>query len=113
MDIQQLTQRAVEIRKRYDELNTSKYGGAWNGHQLALGFVGDVGDLAKIVMAKDGLRGIDGDVDEKLRHELADCLWVVLVLSNLYGVDIQKEFLKTMDDLDERITNEASAQNAA
>ncbi|HYG83847.1 MAG TPA: MazG nucleotide pyrophosphohydrolase domain-containing protein [Verrucomicrobiae bacterium] len=109
MTTEQLMARAIDIRKRYDELNASKYGDAWNGHQLALGFVGDVGDLAKIIMAKDGLRDIDGDVDEKLAHELADCLWSVLVLAHRYGVDIEKEFLNTMDHLEQRIAAEVNA----
>jgi hypothetical protein len=51
--------------------------------------VGDVGDLMKLVMAKEGAREIQ-DVDEKLQHELAACLWSVLhnaisVKQNLRG----------------------------
>ncbi len=63
------------------------------------GFVVDVGDLMRLVMAKSGIRRVE-DVDGKLEHELADCLWSVLVLSKLYGVDIEKAFLRTMDDLE-------------
>jgi hypothetical protein len=63
------------------------------------GFVVDVGDLMKLVMAKSGIRQAE-DVDKKLAHELSDCLWCVLVLSKMYGLDIEKEFMKTMDELD-------------
>lgn len=56
-------------------------------------------------MAKDGLRHID-NVDEKLAHELADCLWSVLVIADKYNVDIKEAFLKTMDELEGRIANE-------
>lgn len=63
------------------------------------GFVGDIGDLMKIVMAKEDVREIE-NVDEKLAHGLADCLWCVLVLSEKYGVDSEKSFLKIMDALD-------------
>jgi len=104
MNIDELSSRAVEIRKKYDELNKSRSGKEWTTLQLAQGFVGDVGDLQKIAMAKEGLRDMD-EIDSKLAHELSDCLWSVLVLAERYGVDIEKEFLKTMDDLDERIAN--------
>ncbi|HUD05781.1 MAG TPA: MazG nucleotide pyrophosphohydrolase domain-containing protein [Candidatus Saccharimonadales bacterium] len=66
------------------------------------GFVGDVGGLSKIIMAKHGLRAMD-DVDTKLAHELSDCLWSVLVLANKYKVDLTSEFQKTMNELDARI----------
>lgn len=66
------------------------------------GFVGDVGDLMKLVMAKSGIRTI-ADTEHKLPHELADCLWSVLVLARLYDVDLEKAFLTTMDDLERRL----------
>jgi NTP pyrophosphatase (non-canonical NTP hydrolase) len=55
-------------------------------------------------MAKDGIRSGD-DIDEKIGHELADCLWCVLVLAGKYNVDIEKSFLQTMDKLEENILN--------
>ncbi len=63
------------------------------------GFVVDVGDLMKLVMAKNGVRHVD-DLDKKLAHEFSDCLWCILVLSRMYGIDIGREFMKTMDELD-------------
>lgn len=75
------------------------------------GFVVDVGDLMKLVMAKSGIRYVDA-VDKKLGHELADCLWSILVLSKMYGIDLQKEFLATMDELDAWIGEKLKAPKA-
>jgi NTP pyrophosphatase (non-canonical NTP hydrolase) len=105
MDMQQITKRALEIRAKYDQLNQKQRGVVWNEQQLMAGFVGDVGDLSKIIMAKHGLRAMD-DVDKKLAHELSDCLWSILVLAAKYNIDLAAEFMKTMDELDERIKNE-------
>lgn len=70
------------------------------------GFVGDVGDLSKLVMAKRGLRGpIDNDIDDKIAHELADCLWSVCVLAEKYDIDLEAAFLKTMKELDKRLVD--------
>lgn len=105
MNIEDLQKRAVEIREKYDDLNKQKRGVVWNEQQLMAGFVGDVGDLSKIIMAKHGLRTME-DVDKKLAHELADCLWSVLVLASKYSIDIGKEFQNTMNELDNRIASE-------
>ena len=66
------------------------------------GFVVDVGDLMKLVMAKSGARPVD-DPDRKLAHELSDCLWSVLVLAKLYDVNLEKEFLATMSGLEKKL----------
>ena len=75
------------------------------------GFVGDVGDLSKIIMAKHGLRNME-NIDRKLAHELSDCLWSVLVLANKYKIDIGAEFNKTMDELEGRISQEMNSQGS-
>lgn len=105
MDFQDLAKRAIQIREKYSQLELKRDGKSWTTEQIMEGFVGDVGDLMKLVMAKSGARKIE-EVDKKLAHELADCLWCVLVLSNKYGVDIEKEFMETMDALDKRIDEE-------
>lgn len=105
MKFEDLLKRAVEVRTKYDQLNASR-GVTWNEQNLMSGFVGDVGDLSKIIMAKHGLRTMD-DVDAKLAHELSDCLWSVLVLADKYKIDLATEFEKTMDALDKRIDAES------
>jgi NTP pyrophosphatase (non-canonical NTP hydrolase) len=105
MNFNELQKRAIEISDKYDKLNKQKRGVTWNEQQLMAGFVGDVGDLSKIIMAKHGLRAME-DIDQKLAHELSDCLWSVLVLANKYNIDLIKEFQKTMAELDDRIDSE-------
>lgn len=106
MNLNELQKRALEVRQKYAELNVKDGHDTWAGKEYAMGFAGDFGDLMKLIMAKENLRHID-EVDRKLAHELADCLWSLLVLANHYNVDLEKEFLKTMSELDVRI-DEAS-----
>jgi NTP pyrophosphatase (non-canonical NTP hydrolase) len=106
MIYEELFAKAVKIRVKYDELNQRKRDGLkWNEQDLMAGFVGDVGDLSKIIMAKHGLRDME-DVDAKLAHELSDCLWSVLVLADKYKIDLANEFIKTMAELDKRIDSQ-------
>lgn len=104
MNLQDLIERARVIRLKYAEFETARNGREWSGEELALGFVGDVGDLMKLIQAKEGIRSAD-NVDDALAHELSDCLWSVIVLADKYGVDLEKSFNKTMDQLEERLAN--------
>jgi NTP pyrophosphatase (non-canonical NTP hydrolase) len=72
---------------------------------------GDVGDLMKLAMAKQGLRSIE-NVDARLAHELADCLWSVLVLADAYGIDLATAFTHTTDELEQRLTSPPRTQTA-
>lgn len=99
MEFDELIQRALSIRKQIQQYEEQNYGTAWTNEELALGFVGDVGDLVKLVMAQNGRRNIP-EAESKLAHELADCLWSIIVLADRHGVDLEKAFLKTMDDLE-------------
>jgi NTP pyrophosphatase (non-canonical NTP hydrolase) len=103
MEFSELVQRATRVRAQYAKLEQKLYGAAWTNEELALGFVGDVGDLAKLVMAQNGRRNIP-DADSKLAHELADCLWSVIVLAHVHNIDLEQAFLNTMSELEERIS---------
>ena len=102
MDFPSIIDRGLEIRKLYEEKEKQLYGSAWTSEAIALGFVGDVGDLAKLVVAENGKRKIENS-KEKLEHELSDCLWSVIVLADLHDVDLEKSFLRTMNELEHHL----------
>ena len=104
MEFQQLINRAMEIRKHYEAKEKQLYGSAWTSEEIALGFVGDVGDLVKLVVAENGKRNI-ADSKKKLEHELADCLWSVIVLAEMHNVNLESVFVETMDRLEYHLKN--------
>ncbi len=104
MDIKDLAARAIEIREKYSELELKRSGTPWTNLNIMEGFVADIGELMEVIMAKEGVRKLE-NIDERLAHELADCLWCVLVLSKRYNIDIEKAFLQTMDHIEEKIKN--------
>lgn len=97
-----LTERAARVRALYAAHETARYGRSWSREEVALGFMGDVGDLAKLIQAAEGVRGIE-DARGKLAHELADCLWSVMTLAQLYEVDLEGSFQSLMDELEARL----------
>jgi NTP pyrophosphatase (non-canonical NTP hydrolase) len=103
MEFQILIDRAIEIRKQYEAQEKQLYGSAWTSEEIALGFVGDVGDLAKLIVAENGKRNI-ANSKAKLEHELADCLWSVIVLAHQHGIDLETSFVNTMNELEKHLS---------
>lgn len=97
--------RAQEVRHLYDELNEEHGRPAWDASAFMLGFTADIGSLAKLIMARQGLREAES-LDDRLAHELADCLWSILILAAECQIDLEQAFPKTMRDLELRITDE-------
>lgn len=104
-DLDRLQERALQIKNLYDDLNQAQRGRTWTREEFMLGFTGDVGDLAKLVMAQEGARDMPGG-REALGHELADCLWSVLVIANAYDIDLVAQFDRTMNELSTAIRSQ-------
>ncbi|MFI8952610.1 MazG nucleotide pyrophosphohydrolase domain-containing protein [Streptomyces sp. NPDC053750] len=104
MDLDELRRRALRIHDLYDELNMQERGRVWTREEFMLGFMGDAGDLAKLILAQEGARSARPDSQAALEHELADCLWSVLILAHRYGLDLESAFLRTMEELEKTIS---------
>ena len=104
-ELEDLTRAALRVHDLYDQLNLKARGRVWTREEFMLGFVGDVGDLSKLVMAEEGARTMPGG-RAALGHELADCLWAVLILAHKYDIDLAAEFTRTMAELDQAITRQ-------
>ncbi|MGY1410986.1 MULTISPECIES: nucleotide pyrophosphohydrolase [unclassified Luteimonas] len=107
MKFSELGKSALRLNDLYEQLEIKKYGRVWTTAELALGFVGDVGDLAKLIQADAGIRDID-DCKAKLGHELSDCLWSIIVLANKCGIDLEAEFVRNTRELSEYVSGELS-----
>ena len=105
MNFSDLEHVALQLNELYEQLEVKRYGRVWSTQELALGFMGDVGDLAKLVQAHAGVRTME-DVEAKLGHELSDCLWSILVLANKCGIDLQAEFVRNTREISEHVSRE-------
>ncbi|MBL7260597.1 nucleotide pyrophosphohydrolase [Paractinoplanes lichenicola] len=103
MELSELRARALETAALYDRHNVAAGRGEWSPSDFMMGFVGDVGDLAKLVMAVEGRRDIP-EARKWLGHELADCLWSVLVLAQRYDVDLPAEFARMTAEIEEHLS---------
>lgn len=98
-----MIQRALTVRSKFADYEVRNYGREWTTEELALGLVKDIGDLAMLVQASEGVRQIN-DLDKALGHELSDCLWSVIALADKLGIDLETTFTQTMDELDRALS---------
>lgn len=105
MRFSDLENSALQLNELYEQLEIKRYGRVWTTGELALGFVGDVGDLAKLIQANAGVRTID-DCKAKLGHELSDCLWSIMVLANKCGIDLEAEFVRNTSEIAQYVSGE-------
>jgi NTP pyrophosphatase (non-canonical NTP hydrolase) len=71
--------------------------------EVTLDFVGDVWDLAKLILGYNGARDIT-ETEQDLARQLANCLWSVIVLAQMHNIDLEQAFFQTMDDLEQRLS---------
>lgn len=96
--VEVLSAHAMDVRERFAAFEKERIGREWTTAEIMSGFVVDVGDLTRLVMAATGVRHVD-DLGPKLEHELADCLWSLLVLAKRLDVDLARAFETTTMNL--------------
>jgi NTP pyrophosphatase (non-canonical NTP hydrolase) len=102
MEFSAVILRALTIRGKFADYETRTYGREWTTEELTLGLMKDVGDLAMLVQASQGVRQVS-DLDKALGHELSDCLWSVIALADRLGINLETAFTQTMDELDQAL----------
>ncbi|HYI24593.1 MAG TPA: hypothetical protein VD767_04215 [Thermomicrobiales bacterium] len=102
MEFSQLQQRSREIRDRYAAANQAAGRPQWGSAEYLSGMVADIGALSTLVMVQNGFREGGADLDSRIAHELADCLWSVIILADELDVDMEAAFFATMDQIDAR-----------
>lgn len=106
MEFQEVIKKAHDVNVLYDRLNEEQGYKKWTLQEYVQGFAEDLGTLTRLTMMKSGLRASADDLDEKLRHEVCDCLWSVVRIATALGIDLESEFPKQMDKLAKRIKEE-------
>lgn len=105
MSLEDIIARARHIRSLYENYERENYGREWSTAEIVLGLMGDLGDLAKLIQAHLGIRGVPSaqELETKLSHELADCLWSILVIADKLQINLGDAFVTTMNELEKHL----------
>lgn len=93
-NIEELTKLATDLRNKFEEYETRACNRPWTNVELAAAFNADVGKLTKLIMIKEGLLKDADFSNQQLEHELADCLWCILVFAKKYNIDLEQAMLE-------------------
>lgn len=103
MNLNELTEKAIRARDLYSEYEKKKLYKPWTSKETYLGLVSDVGDLGRLVLAKEGFRE-SPELKESLSHELGEILYATLVLAEAYNIDLEQAFTDEMNRLDKSLS---------
>jgi NTP pyrophosphatase (non-canonical NTP hydrolase) len=102
MELQKLINRAMDLRNQYEKKEKQLYGSPATDEDIAQGFLADVNNLVKLVGAQHG-KGQIANSMEKLGPQLSHCLWSVIVLARMHDIDLEQNFMETMDKLENHL----------
>lgn len=105
MELGEAVAEALRIRGQFAIYERQQFGREWSLSDLVAGLATDVGDLARLVASKQGLRPTPENLEAALAHEVADCLWAVFVIAANVGVDVPTAFASGMRELEAWLTN--------
>lgn len=101
MDLKQVEERSLKIRKTYHKLELEHHGKEWSVEEDALAFLTDAALVGRHTMSQQG-RWPKANTKEELEHKLGECIWWLTVLANRMDLDIDKateKFLIKTEDL--------------
>ncbi|ASJ03564.1 hypothetical protein A3L09_10005 [Thermococcus profundus] len=75
-------------------------GGYWKPFEMLAALTEEVGELADVMLALEGVKGRAGK--ERLEEELGDVLFALSCIANYYGIDLDEALGKTLEKYRER-----------
>ena len=80
--------RALEIRKKYHELERQHHGSEWTIEEDALAFLTDAGLVGRNIMSHQQ-RWPKTNTELDLEHKIAESIWWLIILAERTDIDIK------------------------
>ena len=84
----------MEGQRDVDELIRS-LGGYWKPFEMLAALIEEVGELADVMLAVEGLKG--NAERGRLEEELGDVLFALSCIANHYGIDLESALRRTVE----------------
>lgn len=86
------------FRKINDKLDPER-GKGWTPFAMVTDLLEEAGEVAAVVKGLEGLKPPDkSKTKDMLAKELSDLLYIVFVLAEHYGLELEETFLQTVND---------------
>jgi len=94
------------FQKEVHQFITETEEGYWKPLAMFAALVEEVGELGRCINAAEGVKGLkerkEKDTREELKEEMGDVLFALACIANYYGVDLEREVLKSVEKYRQR-----------
>lgn len=102
MDFTKVVQKSVELKDEFE-----KVGSVYDKRSRLLDLMEEVGELAQAVQIVEGFKMSRDPKKQKTKVDvvdaICDCLYELVLLSDQYEIDLEKEYLGVLDSLKKRL----------
>ena len=84
---EEIIHRALELRKKYHELEIEHHDSEWSVEEDALAYLTDAGLIGRNIMSHQN-RWPKANSQAELEHKLGENIWWLIVLANRTNIDI-------------------------
>lgn len=88
LDLAEIKERSIALRKRYHELEQQHHGSEWTVEEDALAFLTDAGLVGRLTMSQQGRWPKGEQTTPELELKLGECIWWLTVLADRMDLDI-------------------------
>ncbi len=88
MNLNEVIERSVQIRKGYHQLEKQYHEKEWTVEEDALAFLTDAGLVGRLSMSQQGRWPKSGETLPELEHKLGECIWWLIILAERMNIDI-------------------------
>jgi len=89
----EIIHRALELRKKYHELEIQHHGSEWTVEEDALAFLTDAGLVGRNIMSQQN-RWPKANSESELEHKIAENIWWLIILAERSNIDIKNAMEK-------------------
>jgi len=89
LNMKEIKERSLNIRKRYHELELAQHESQWTIEEDALAFLTDAALVARHTMSQQG-RWSKENTNTELQHKLGESIWWLTVLADRMDIDINE-----------------------
>ena len=100
MDFSEITNKTIKTDSRFKI--------KFNKKQMLLDLIEQIGELSEALLWVDVAKeqqGGEEKTEEDVANAMTDILYDLILLAELHGVDLEKEYLKTLKEIDRRFKN--------
>jgi NTP pyrophosphatase (non-canonical NTP hydrolase) len=103
MNLNEVIERSVQIRKCYHQLEKQYHEKEWTVEEDALAFLTDAGLVGRLTMSQQGRWPTNGDSKSELEHKLGECIWWLIILADRMNLDINKALEKFLSKTEKNL----------